>query len=428
MRIIVTGQAGTAKKTFAERIVKHVLEQRRIPKTSSQYNKNREIKWYEVESKDWLKVDFRTFLTDYNESKQQDKWAESITAINKDIANKNPKDCLLLLHATWYRNNRFFSPLSWDKLISFKPDCVINLIDDLYDTWQRVEEGPHDTHLSLHEILSWRSVESTLSKTIALQLRIDPEGLDVKQIPSQLQSCFGSPLPHFIMAVKHPPETFYRLMFEKNERPVVYASFPITRTRGKSQRALEIESFLQKLHEAGVIVINPLTIDEMRMKRNNPHWLELNNENSFNEYQGTRWQVADPTVPPPCHYKNPFRDSSDAQIKDTVGRIEQHVVARDFDLIAQCQMLIAYRPFYPESGDQTSGPPTSTPTGGVSREISHALELGKTVWVVDPPSDCTTEREEDFFSQYAQWGRARTFSSLDELLKEISMRVKASAN
>jgi hypothetical protein len=417
MRIIVTGQAGTQKKEFAKKLTDYILKEKRGILSSNPLSK-KEIQWFEVESKEWLGEDFLTFLTDYNEKEQSKTWAKALQSINKTIQNEKTKDCFVLTHATWYRNGRFFSPVSWNELLHFQPDLIITLIDDLYDIWQRVEKGAHDTHFSLDEMLIWRSVETTISKLIATHLKLDQDELSIKGISSKLKPYFGPSIPHFIMSVKHPLETFYRLIFERPKKcPIVYASFPISRTREKNERVQDINLFRQKLQDTGAIVIDPLTIDEMRLGTDNPGWLKLRNDNQFREYQEKRWKITNPAVEPPNVYNNPFKNLSTKQIKQIAARIEQHVVDRDLRLVAQCDKLIAYRPFYPESGKKIVGTPPSTSTNGVTREITYALELRKSVWAFHPKSDWRSEQEKNFFDDLAIWSRVKRFPSKSELPK-----------
>jgi hypothetical protein len=359
MRVVITGQPGTRKRLLANKLAEHALKSRlanQLATTQSDVRRHdkvevRSIPVFEVEDRRWLRKDFLNFLSDYNESEQCNAWGRSLKAINETLARDGADDAFLLIHASFYRNGHFFSTVSWDDLLIFKPDCVITLIDDLYDIWQRIDEGPHDTHLSLDEILTWRSVEISNSRAIALNLRLDATKLGIRRIPKEVQGFFGPSTPHFVMSVKHPLETFYRLVFERPERPVIYASFPITRTRHRPRRREDINHFRSRLNDAGATVIDPLTIDELRLAESDPAWLELRAEPKFQEYQESRWKLEEPAIPPPTTYASPFSGLSESQVRRVVDGIVQHVVDRDFRLVAQCEKLIAYRPFYPEHGE-----------------------------------------------------------------------------
>ena len=245
MRIIITGQTGTQKTTFVKALRRYRLKQKGLDPDTPELTAvcHDACQWFEVEQRRWLGVDFLNFITDYREASQYNRWNASMDNILAEIETQQPKDCFLLFHTTFYRNGHFFSPASWDRLLLFKPDCIITLIDDIYDIWQRIESGPHETHFSLEEILTWRSVEIANASSLALNLRLDPKTVLSKpssKIPKQFANCFGPRIPHFVMSVKHSLETFHRLIFERNERPLVYASFPITRTRVSQERITDV--------------------------------------------------------------------------------------------------------------------------------------------------------------------------------------------
>ncbi len=241
------------------------------------------------------------------------------------------------------------------------------------------------------------------------------------------------------MAVKHPLETFYRLIFERSIRPLVYASFPITRTRAKEQRRADIDNFRSSLHKSGAIVVDPLAIDELRMEEDDPKWLSLKSLDAYQEYQSQRWQIENPTIGAPDKYTaSPFAELTDAQIKSTVTALFNHVVDRDFRLVSQCDQTIAYRPFYPEKGEGKEGPPSASSTGGVTREIDYALGLEKPVWAYHPKHDYHIDQDKNFFDDRARWGRVtrypqksqlkllaeKDFSGFKDLVEDLAKLVK----
>jgi hypothetical protein len=435
MRTLITGQTGTNKKILARTVRDHILRQRGL--SSNRPESNKEVEFYEVESPEWLKTDFLAFITDHNQTDQRQIWRDSLTRILKDVEEKKSKDVVLLLHATCYRDGHFFSPVAWDDLLQFRPDQVVTLIDDVYDLWQRVEDRHNiETHLTLWEILNWRSTEILYSQTLANELRIDNQKFGYSP-PKKHKYLFGPSLPFYIMAVKHPVETFSRLLFDRDQRQTVYASFPITRTRESDDRRSDIDSFRMRLRQPddgredfGPIVVDPLAIDELRLAAkivnaegkeiHNPAWYELRELTKFQEYQKQRWPIADPTVPAPERYsKSPFSDLTQPQIDNIVGWISAQIIDRDHRLVGQCERTVAYRPFYPKYDAEKSfkkvGEPTSEPTGGVSTEIRFALDKRQSVFVFHPRTDYHPQQRDKFFVDSALWKRVRAFPSLDSL-------------
>jgi hypothetical protein len=407
MRIIITGQAGTRKTQLAAQLRNYTLNEMGV--RSHHPASAHDFRWYEVEANQWLGGDFLNFLNSYKESVQNERWANALKAITEDLTAEDPIHCLILIHAAIYRNGRFVSPLSWDELLLLQPDCIVTLIDDIYDIWQRIEQGPHDTHFSLDEILTWRSVEIMNAKTLALNLRLNKSRLKISgKLPNKVAPFFGSSIPHFVMSVKHPLETFHRLFFETS-RPVIYASFPITRTREREARVADIDSFRNDLRGAGATVIDPLTIDELRIPIEDPLWWALREDDKYQEYHSRRWKLTAPAIAPEEVHANPFCKLSETQVLQVRKAIMEQVVDRDFRLVAQSKQVVAYRPYYPEDGYGKFGRGTKSPTDGVTREMQFAAELERAVWAFHPKCDWQMEQDTGLFGQKALWGNVRRF-------------------
>jgi hypothetical protein len=126
----ITGQTGTDKKTFAEKIVKHYTEKRVIPTDSEEARDH--IRVFELEKR-LVNKSVLNFVTGYNQREKRRIWNETFEEILTDIENRPSRHVVLCMHATYYRDGHFFSPASWDLLLKFRPDCVITLIDDIYE-------------------------------------------------------------------------------------------------------------------------------------------------------------------------------------------------------------------------------------------------------------------------------------------------------
>ena len=422
MRALITGQAGTRKKQLADCIVRHALQQRGITRDPEDPISKAEIRWFEVEDDPWLRPSFKSWLTTYNESTQLREWRLAFEEIRKEIDNHPTKDCLLLVHASCYHDRRFFSSLCWDDILTFRPECIITLIDDIYDIWQRIEEGSPEAHFSLEEIIAWRSVETCISRALSQNVLIDPAHFDIKlpKKPKQLTHFFGTQIPHFVMSIKHPVETFYRLLFERDKRPIVYASFPITRTRKKPKRREDINTFRRKLFDEGAIVIDPLSIDELRLAKPvkdqaKERWIDLTNASAWSAYCSQRWPLGNESIPGVASQQNPFATLSNEQIISLALSIDAQIISRDFFLVAQSEWIIAYRPFYPEKGAKITGKPTSSSSGGVTQEVTFSLDLYKKVLVFHPRCDFCEEQRGDLFSDRAVWGRTELHPRRDQL-------------
>lgn len=443
MRILITGQTGVSKATLARNLEEHYFRKRGL---NSQNNPG-EIAWYELENERWLTTPLRNFITGFDLIAQKSAWVAALNKIIAEVNSKPTKHSILFLHATFFRDGRVFSPVCWDELLKFQPDCVVTLIDDVYDIWQRIKDRQHlQANFSLQEILTWRNTEILYSETLANEIRIDNSKFAYK-VRDDKERLFGKPMPFYVVSVKHSLEVFDRLLFERH-LPVIYASFPITRTRSSERRKGDIDNFRRGLRNAGATVFDPLTIDELKMSPTstgkdgkpvpNPEWYELSDFNRFLQYQEKRWAITSPAVKPPDYTASPFESLNQNQIDDVVKTIQAQIIDRDYRLVGQSQQTIAYRPFYPKDNIQEIfGTPTPDPTGGVTTEIRYALQKEQDVWVFHPKCDYHTDQEDRFFVDSAIWRRVRRFPNeeafekaantdfvgFEELLAEVQNKV-----
>jgi len=410
MRIIITGQTGTSKKHFAERIVRHYLDKLGLSSSSSEAKD--ELRIFEVEKR-LVNHSVRSFITGYDLEEKRRIWIDTLHDILDEIEGNKSRHVLLFMHATYYREGHFFSPISWDALLKFRPDCIITLIDDIYDIWHRVRLRTNvDTELSLQEILHWRNTEILYCQALSKELRIDHTKFGYRP-PAEFEHLFGKPVPFYVMSVKHSPECFTRLMFERHRRDIVYASFPITRTRLSTARRSDIDTFRRQLRTTGAIVVDPLMVDELRMHWTDERWKDLSSLEKFREYQNDRWEIREATVPPPSEYfESPFSRLNSQQVADVVKSINAQIRDRDFLLVGQSNRLVAFRPFYPEDNfDFITGTPTKNSTHGVTSEIHYALGKHQEVWVFHPKCDYHPDQSDEFFTDSTLWNRVRFFPS-----------------
>lgn len=255
------------------------------------------------------------------------------------------------MHGYFHRHAQFHSFANWDLLRQLRPSVVVTLVDDIFDCWQRIKnaEVKYSTlsFFNLNELLAWRTAEISYAQTLARNL-----------FPER-------PLSHFLFAVKHPAVSLYGLLF-KRRGPVVYASFPISDTRGKFET--EINTFRRSLHDA-FTVLDPLAIDELRFKKRSGKIVGLL----------PRWQmdlggclVAEtPLTADPLPADLDQRGKMEKDIAD-------HIESRDYTLVGQSDCVAAYRPYFGGQG---------VIAGGVEKELFAAIADFKDFYMVHPKSD-----------------------------------------
>jgi hypothetical protein len=210
------------------------------------------------------------------------------------------------------------------------------------------------------------------------------------------------------MAVKHPIKTFFQILFERQTRPLIYSSIPITNTRRDPARCKEIDRFRRDLAER-VPIIDPLTIDELR-SRDDELWSKLATPEGFANFNGLRWPINAPAVERPTPVHNPFAGLSTQQLQELRRTVEEQVVARDLLLVAQADGVAAYRPFYLEY----DGQPLEKPSEGIFEEMMFAVGEKKRPVIAFHPKRDEHQRQAGFFRQYASGGQTLFFPGKQE--------------
>jgi len=164
--------------------------------------------------------------------------------------------------------------------------------------------------------------------------------------------------PHFIFARKHPVETLYKLLFER-ELPRVYVSFPISNVTDKPEIMNEINEFKEQLVKE-FIVFDPYTISEKKLD------YKLRAAEKAGQ-QEIDYEVRGKTAKIPVD-----------QVRPIIQDINDQIIARDLMLVEQSEMVVAFYPCF-EDG-------TPIHSAGREREVSHARDTGSPVYIIWPSS------------------------------------------
>jgi hypothetical protein len=356
VRVLFAGTTGIRKGDAVRAITVRALREAGLSSDPDNMNSRNFIRFYDFERSLEQKNQFAlwTYLTSLNTKEQQRRWHEAFADILHEIQTESPKNVLLSLHMTFFKNSRFFSLVDQDLLKKFKPDLFITFIDDLYAVWARVENKTKlgqdlgQSHLRLREILAWRTVETLVTDFVSKNFNV----------------------PNYVVAVKHPVDTVFRLAFQSRVK-CFYASFPISQTRSDPRKREEIDNFRLRLHK-DYAVFDPLTIDEKII----PFSLEKAGKKKGSIEKGDRWpipigfsMVGDDDILFPIELK-----SSD--INEVIEDIDEHVKFRDYRLVSQSDALVAYRPYYGKRMHE-----------GVKSEIDFATDLMKERYFYFPKED-----------------------------------------
>jgi adenylate kinase len=326
-KIVITGQSGINKKEY----VNHVME----------FCKDRKTRvfdfgeaMYKEAARAGAKIDPGKIL-----SLPLLRLNMIRRSVFKDLIRMSEKesDCNILVstHSCFRWERGLFHTFDSDLLSEFDPQIYVTLIDDVDAVNQRLatREDPHAVDFSLKDIMVWREEEIITTEMIAL----------------------AQGKPHYVLPRLNPPDTISKLMFSSNLRKA-YLSFPITKVRDKPEIVKRIQEFRNEM-ASKLIVFDPYTIQEKRL-------LVAAHEAQHN---GSK-EIEIETCGKPQKLKT---DDILAIEKDIDGQI----ISRDFKLIDQSDIIVAFIP-------EVKGEPDIS--AGVQSEIQFGHDLPRAVYVIWP--------------------------------------------
>jgi len=291
-------------------------------------------------------------------------------AVFKEIIRTADRHEHLLVntHATFRWRHGLFAAFDFDQIKALNPDVFITLLDNAESVHQRLVKD-HDIDHSLKDIMVWREEELLATEIIANIMR-----------------GYG----HFYMISRgrNVPtvQTIYRLMFER-EKKKVYLSFPMSHVMDLPQTLAEIDRFKAAINDH-FITFDPADVDEFVL-----------HTTAVKAMQEGRTTIEVQSAEGPITLKT-------ADVAQISGDIMGQIYARDFKMIDQSDMIISLVPELP------SGKPALS--SGVERELHHAYEGGKEVYVIwtcrGMPSPFITETA------------TRVFTSTDETLDHFRQK------
>jgi len=264
-------------------------------------------------------------------------------SVFKDILRIADKADNLLVntHATFRWKHGLFPALDHDQMESLDADYNITLVDNVDAIHERLVRE-HDIIHTLKDILVWREEEILAT-----------------EIMSSIIRGHGS---FYVVArgiEKATAESMYRLMFEPDRRKV-YPSFPMTHVMDMPEVLARIDKFREVLAEH-FITFDPGDMDEQRLLSKARAAMRRGEKSIIVEVNGRGLEF------------------SVREINSIADDIDGQIYARDFKLIDQSDMIVSYIPELPDGRPSLSS--------GVERELQHAFEATKEVYVVWKPKD-----------------------------------------
>ncbi len=243
---------------------------------------------------------------------------------------------LINTHATFRWRHGLFSAFDYDQIKAFNADLYITMLDNVESVHQRLLRD-HDLDHTLKDIMVWREEELLATEIIATITR-------------------GYGRFFMISRGRNVPtvQTIERLLFHRDMKKV-YVSFPMSHVMDLPDTLAEIEAFKAIIHEH-FICFDPADVDEFMLHKLALQALEAGSTT-------IHVQAAEGPIT--------LKTQDVTQIS---GDILGQIYARDFKMIDQADMIVSLVPELPNGKPGLSS--------GVERELHHAYESGKEVYVV----------------------------------------------
>ncbi len=306
-------------------------------------------------------------------------------SVFKDIIATRRREEFVIVntHATFRWKHGLFPAYDQDQMEEIDADLYITLVDNVDAIHERLVRE-HNIRHTLKDILVWREEEMVVTKCLARSLRghghsyVFARGTD-----------------------RNTVESLYRLLFEP-ERKRIYPSFPMTHVMDMPDVLTEIDVFREVLADH-FITFDPGDLDEKRLLFMAAEAIQAGKDSFTLEIHG----------------RDVTFDAHEVSRID--ADIDGQIYARDFELIDQSDMIVSY---VPKMADGKPGL-----SSGVERELQHAFEVTKEVYVVWKPDS----EPSPFITETS----TRVFESVDETLQyfqkqgyigDVQLRLKSTAS
>ena len=282
-------------------------------------------------------------------------------SIFKDIIAKAEKAPNLIVntHATFRWRHGLFPAVDFDQMRQLNADMYICLIDGVIALHTRLL-AEHAVEHSLKDLIVWREEEIIGTEMLC-------KGINER-------------IPFYCLArgtEGETTETFYRLVFG-SLRKRAYLSFPMTAVGGMENVMKEIDEFRRSMKKL-FICFDPGDLEESSL----PHYAGEAVRKGLDYVEVT---ALGQKVPLDLH-----------EVQQIERDINSQIYARDFMLIDQADMIISFIPTLADGRAAISS--------GVERELQHAHEAAKEVYVIwmatQSPSVFVTQTATKVFNNIA---------------------------
>ncbi|HUS73039.1 MAG TPA: hypothetical protein VMY06_08225 [Sedimentisphaerales bacterium] len=259
-------------------------------------------------------------------------------SVFKDIIAKAEKAPNLVVntHATFRWRHGLFPAIDFDQMRQLGADIYICLIDGVAALHTRLIDE-HSIEHCLKDLIVWREEEIIGTEMLC-------KGIDER-------------IPFYCLArgsEEETAETFYKLVFERHTKKA-YLSFPMTHVGNMENVKKEIAEF-RRLMKKFFICFDPADLEESYL----PHYASQASQKGLDFIELT---AIGKRIRLDLH-----------EVQQIQRDINSQIYARDFLLVEQSDMIISFIP--------TLGDGRAAISSGVERELQHAHEAAKEVYVI----------------------------------------------
>jgi adenylate kinase len=358
MRTIVTGQIGLDKKTYLNDVIRFAGEQ------------GEDIQLHNVGDMMYAEA------PDVRDGRILDLPLSRLNSLRraafKDIIadSVGTENLIVNTHATFRWRHGLFSAFDFDQLRKLEPSVFICLVDNIEVVHAQLH-AEHDIDATLKDCMVWREEEILATELMS-------------------QAIPGS---HFYIVSRGRHASTTRTMFQLVARPEmrkVYPSFPMSHVVDMPDVLAEIDAFRAALAEH-FITFDPGDVDEKLLL--DRALAAVKDGKDFFDHMPHQLGGVKANM-------KPIRMRT-REVLDIAGDIDGQIYTRDFKLIDQADMIVSYVPELPgQDGKMIPGL-----SSGVERELQHAWEHAKEVFVVwkpaKTPSPFITETATKVFTSVA---------------------------
>jgi len=320
-------------------------------------------------------------------------WAQALAEANA----ADPSDVFVAnSHAVLRWNHGPIPALELDTLLQFGPGMVVTLIDDVDLVKKGLAERNTDI-FQLWELMAWREEEIHIARLVG----------------ESLSRLTGRVIPFYLLPKQQGPELFARLVTRGSSKKA-YLSFPVTGLTPDEKD--EVDGFKREV-SSGLVCFDPLALSERSIVTTAESLAE---EIGGAIGPGLR-EVLKGVPSNDDRAWTPFTDERTAlglallhtneqwlvgqEVMSIMAAIDSQIIARDYLLIEQSDMIVAFIPV-----DEKGKPRISA--GSIS-EMNYAYHTGKRVYIVFPGD------RRNLSPWVTEFATARIFARVDECLDEL---------